>query len=589
MKIHVDSTFKLAACTLLIVGLTACGGGGSDSSSSTSNSNANTSTSTTSNNTYTSGVPYDNAPYINALNNANLQQNNPPGTSKTDVVNAGEYKGFDNDYFYTDSTTGWLTFSMTGDSNRSELRFVDNFKTNTTDTYTLSAEILPINPTDSVANSTDGQEMTLMQVHNKGTSGETDNTVLSHPLLRIVWDGETRTDDVTGNTYANAYWAIIKTNAYECKDTSGDNYNADCPDSYDFHYLADYNATTPTLFEIEAGNSTLVINVDDIEKVNVDISYWDALYSYFKVGVYNQYTDGTSIVQFKSLTLNGTKLPLATLDTSKAPSENFELTDWYLSIPTDEDNSGTADSISESELSNSFEEHPYFYTSTDYGGMVFYDEIEGYKTSTGTSYTRTELREMLRDGDESIDTKGVNKNNWVFSSAPASEQTKAGGVDGILDATVAVNKITTTGDSNQRGRVIIGQIHANDDEPVRLYYRKLPDNSKGSIYFAHEPRTGSEVWIDMIGSRSDSASNPVDGIELDEQFFYQIKVVGNTLIVTIMRDGKDDVVKTVDMANSGYDEAGQYMYFKAGVYNQNNTGDDDDAVQATFYYLNNQH
>jgi poly(beta-D-mannuronate) lyase len=93
----------------------------------------------------------------------------------------------------------------------------------------------------------------------------------------------------------------------------------------------------------------------------------------------------------------------------------------------------------------------------------------------------------------------------------------------------------------------------------------------------------------MIGSKSDSASNPSDGIALDEPFFYQIKVVGNTLTVTIMRDGKDDVVKSVDMTDSGYDETGQYMYFKAGVYNQNNTGDDDDAVQATFYYLNNQH
>lgn len=575
MKSHI------ATVTLLSILLSACGGGGGGSSSS-----SDTSSSTS---TDTDGVPYSHAPYIKALNNANLQQNNPPGTSKTDVADAGEYESFDNDYFYTDTTTGWLTFKMSGESNRSELRFVDNFRTNTSSTYKLSAEVLPINPTSAVANSTDGQEMTLLQVHNKGTSGQTDNSVLSHPLLRIVWDGENRTDDDTGDTYSNAYWAIIKTNAFECSNTSGDNYNANCPDSYDFHYLGNYNASTPTLFEIEVGDSALTIHVDDVEKVNEDITYWNALYSYFKAGVYNQYTDGISIVKFKSLTLNGSKLPLSELDNNEAPSENFTLTDWYLSIPTDDDNSGTADSISESDLSNSFEERPYFFTSTDDGGMVFYDEIEGYKTSTGTSYTRTELREMLRDGDESIDTKGVNKNNWVFSSAPASEQTKAGGVDGILDATLAVNQVTTSGDSDQVGRVIIGQIHANDDEPVRLYYRKLKNNSKGSIYFAHEPRTGSEVWVDMIGSRSDSASNPSDGIALDEPFFYQIKVVGNTLTVTIMRDGKEDVVKSVDMSNSGYDEAGQYMYFKAGVYNQNNTGDGDDAVKATFYYLNNQH
>ena len=37
-------------------------------------------------------------------------------------------------------------------------------------------------------------------------------------------------------------------------------------------------------------------------------------------------------------------------------------------------------------------------------------------------------------------------------------------------ATLAVNHVTTTGEKYQIGRVIIGQIHAKDDEPVRLYY-----------------------------------------------------------------------------------------------------------------------
>ncbi len=43
------------------------------------------------------------------------------------------------------------------------------------------------------------------------------------------------------------------------------------------------------------------------------------------------------------------------------------------------------------------------------------------------------------------------------------------------------------------------------------------------------------------------------------------------------------------MSNSGYDVADDYMYFKAGVYNQNNTGDGDDYVQATFYALDVTH
>ena len=276
------------------------------------------------------------------------------------------------------------------------------------------------------------------------------------------------------------------------------------------------------------------------------------------------------------------------LDPNLPPSGNFELIDWTLSVPVDDNNDGKADTIKENQLSSGYVLNPYFYTGSD-GGLVFRAPIDGPKTSSNTSYTRSELREMLRRGDTSYATKGVNGNNWVFSSAPTSDRNDAGGVDGTLDATLAVNHVTTTGSSSQVGRVIIGQIHANDDEPVRIYYRKLPGNSKGSIYFAHEPNGGSDQYYEMIGSRSSSASNPSDGIALDEQFSYRINVSGNTLTVTILRDGKPDVVETADMSNSGYDQGGQYMYFKAGVYNQNNTGDANDYVQATFYTIENKH
>lgn len=273
-----------------------------------------------------------------------------------------------------------------------------------------------------------------------------------------------------------------------------------------------------------------------------------------------------------------------TLDPNKAPSDNFDLAAWNISIPIDSDGNGKADTVKENDLNAAYENSQYFYTGSD-GGMVFKCFIDGFKTSTNTSYTRTEFREMLRKGNTSIGTKGVNKNNWVFGDAPSSDRSAAGGVDGNMKATLAVNHVTTSGSSSQRGRVIIGQIHANDDEPVRLYYRKLPGNTKGAIYFAHEPRSGSEVYVEMIGSRSSSASNPSDGIELDEQFSYEIDVTGSTLTVTISRPGKATLVESLDMSNSGYTSGGQYMYFKAGVYNQNNTGNGTDYVEATFYDL----
>jgi poly(beta-D-mannuronate) lyase len=276
------------------------------------------------------------------------------------------------------------------------------------------------------------------------------------------------------------------------------------------------------------------------------------------------------------------------LDPNLPPSGNFELIDWNISIPVDNNNDGKADTIKEIPLSSGYENSEYFYTAAD-GGVVFKSKVSGAKTSSNTKFTRSELREMLRRGDTSFSTKGVGGNNWVFGDAPSSDRNVSGGVDGTLDATLAVNHVTTTGSNSQVGRVIVGQIHANDDEPIRLYYRKLPGNSKGSIYFAHEPNGGSDQYIEMIGSRSSSASNPSDGIALDEKFSYRIRVDGSNLTVTIMRPGKPDISRSVDMSNSGYNNGGQYMYFKAGVYNQNNSGNNSDYVQATFYKIENSH
>ncbi|MEP4891548.1 MAG: polysaccharide lyase family 7 protein [Aliiglaciecola sp.] len=277
------------------------------------------------------------------------------------------------------------------------------------------------------------------------------------------------------------------------------------------------------------------------------------------------------------------------------PNEvGIDLLDWYLSVPTDDDNSGTSDSIFETELAAGYTNSEYFYASAD-NGIVMRSPSYGFKTSQNTNYVRVELREMLRRGDRSISTQGVNKNNWVFASASSAGQASAGGVDGDLKVTLAVNKVTTTGEDYQIGRVVIGQIHANDDEPVRLYYRKLPGNDLGSIYFAHESRVQDsdgdniETYVEMIGSRSNSASNPSDGIALDEKFSYHISVNVNLLTVTISREGKSDLVANYDMSESLYDQDGQYHYFKVGVYHLNNSSDPDEYAQATFYEIKNSH
>lgn len=274
------------------------------------------------------------------------------------------------------------------------------------------------------------------------------------------------------------------------------------------------------------------------------------------------------------------------------PGRNFDLLGWYLTTPADDDRDGKADRVTEVQLAKGAIDERYFFTEKD-GGMVFRATVAGAKTSKNTRFTRTELREMLRRGDTSIHTKNddgsPNKNNWVFSSAPARALNAAGGVDGTLRATLAINRVTETGDSNEVGQVVVGQIHAHRDEPIRLYYRKLPGNTRGSVYAAHEISDGDDIYFELIGSRKDDAEDAPDGIALGEIFTYEIETRGNNLHVSISQDGVVRAEQIIDMSNSGYDVDKDYMYFKAGAYNQNATGDADDFVQATFYELDTSH
>jgi hypothetical protein len=156
------------------------------------------------------------------------------------------------------------------------------------------------------------------------------------------------------------------------------------------------------------------------------------------------------------------------------------------------------------------------------------------------------------------------------------------------------------GVNSQIGRVVIGQIHAKNDEPIRLYYRKLPGNRNGSIYFVHDPEIGKERAVNVIGNRSDRATNPIDGISLDEVFSYEISVTGEEdgdVVVPILHlkiireDGTEVVAKPFDMRDSGFSTNEEFMFFKAGAYTGNNSSPypERDYDMVTFYKLGYAH
>lgn len=269
-----------------------------------------------------------------------------------------------------------------------------------------------------------------------------------------------------------------------------------------------------------------------------------------------------------------------TLDPSKLPYQNFDLSNWKITLPDGNDYSVSWVNSSSGKSANEF------YTNTSDGGMVF--QVGSVpKPGSSTSYNRSELREML---DSSADDTSISKNNWVISTSSSTNRNASGAVDGYMAASLKVNRVSTSGsDSSMIGRVIVGQIHGPENEPCRLYYRKLPGNTNGSIYFAHEKSAasgGGETYYELIGTRSSSQSNPSNGPALNEEWQYEIYTQGDNLYVTVWVDGV--AYKTSSPVNmSTYRD--KYLYFKAGAYNQNRESTESDYARVTFYELDVTH
>src|SRR5688572_3447016 len=134
-------------------------------------------------------------------------------------------------------------------------------------------------------------------------------------------------------------------------------------------------------------------------------------------------------------------------------SDYFNLINWKLTIPVDSSGGISGSAVEITKLTGY--ESAYFYDAPD-GAMVFTVAADGATTS-GSKYPRSELREM----------KGSEKAAWNLTEG------------GTMTATLKIDQVpkTTTGSP---GKIIVGQIHGQDEELVRLYW----DN--GRMYFAND-------------------------------------------------------------------------------------------------------
>lgn len=227
----------------------------------------------------------------------------------------------------------------------------------------------------------------------------------------------------------------------------------------------------------------------------------------------------------------------------------LDLTTWNLTVPAYE----SATLISTERLNNGYESQ--YFRRNDDGSVTFWAPVSGSLTADA-SYPRSELRETQADGTLS---------NWYYYDA-----------DDYMSAVLAVNQVPS------RNKVVIGQIHSKDepgsenDPLIKLQYHYR--NGVGRLELLLRKRPGdTEVQNILLA----------ENVQLNERFHYELRVTST---------GKLGVRVTSSDGDSGalYQQLSAYwsnqqLYFKAGVYVQDNYGTSTEGGRATFYHLNTQH
>ncbi|MGQ3319774.1 polysaccharide lyase family 7 protein [Pseudomonas brassicacearum subsp. neoaurantiaca] len=219
----------------------------------------------------------------------------------------------------------------------------------------------------------------------------------------------------------------------------------------------------------------------------------------------------------------------------------IDLSTWNLSIP---EGSPPA-TIETSQLVQGFQDQ-YFHS--DSGTVFFWAPVTG-ATTTNAIYPRSELRETYSNGT---------LRNWLYPAA-----------DNKLAATLAVSQVPST------GKVVIGQIHAKDSTSpmVKLEYQYKTYSSTGNI-------------VAKVRMRPDDETGQVitiaTGIKLNQSFSYLIHL-SPAGVLTINGAG----YQWSSPINSTWCD--KPLYFKAGVYVQDNTGYPTEGGTVTFSLLDIDH
>ncbi|WP_020539194.1 polysaccharide lyase family 7 protein [Lewinella cohaerens] len=242
-------------------------------------------------------------------------------------------------------------------------------------------------------------------------------------------------------------------------------------------------------------------------------------------------------------------------------------------------------------FANNFEHKDFFYTANDgENDWVVYKAPNAGDTHGTSNNTRTELAQAKK---------------WY----PATANDK-------LAATLKVMNVSATGDARVAASyaVVIGQIHSADgheNEPLKIFYKKFPGHTKGSVFWHYEINTAGDdnsgrwdystaVWgydFSVVGTEANTyPEEPEDGIELGEELSYEIEVKDGIMSLTFTSEGHETKTFTKNLVVSEYTTTadipaqtqglfvpigqdgverenaytGEGLFFKLGCYNQTN-------------------
>ncbi|MDP5060358.1 MAG: polysaccharide lyase family 7 protein [Maribacter sp.] len=237
----------------------------------------------------------------------------------------------------------------------------------------------------------------------------------------------------------------------------------------------------------------------------------------------------------------------------------------------------------------------FFYVANDgKTDWVVYKTPNSGITSRTSSNTRTELGQ---------------KEHWIPETG------------GKLTGTLKVQHVSTSGDARVAASyaVVVGQIHSDEgheNEPIKIFYKKFPGHTKGSVFWNYEINTegdnskrwdySSAVWgndMSVVGADATTPpAEPENGIELGEEFSYEINVYKGIMYLTFKSDGHETVKFTKNLLASEFTKtlpeqiktlyasigrdglerenayAGEIQYFKQGAYNQTNGKSPEDNI-----------